>query len=61
MTVSRQALTLSGDEEKLFECLDKFVQHVRTAEPSHATLEARIAGGWVRDKVRSVLSRAVAC
>ena len=45
------ALQLDAREERLIRALDDFSRHLRQSDPALAP-ELRIAGGWVRDKVR---------
>lgn len=47
-----QTVRLSPREEELCDLLDEFRSFVARTAPTEPQVECRIAGGWVRDKVR---------
>lgn len=57
MLVSDRQITLTAEEDRLCSLLDDFKAHVQQTEPESPQVECRIAGGWVRDKVRQSLRR----
>ena len=46
------SITLTAKEDNICTLLDEFTQELRGAGEEYAGVECRIAGGWVRDKVR---------
>lgn len=52
MISSSQAIALTPDEDRLCTLLDEFKAFVSKTDPDGKQVECRIAGGWVRDKVR---------
>lgn len=52
MLVSDRQITLTPEEDRLCSLLDDFKLHVQQTKPDSPQVECRIAGGWVRDKVR---------
>ena len=52
MLVASHQITLTAEEDRLCSLLDDFKRHVQETEPESPQVECRIAGGWVRDKVR---------
>ncbi len=53
-TNSSAAITLTPDEDRLCTLLDECTKSLKETRPDLAPIECRIAGGWVRDKVRAV-------
>jgi hypothetical protein len=51
---SGPTIVLTPQEDELVTLLDRFTASLRQQRPELAPLQLRIAGGWVRDKVRSV-------
>ncbi|KAG9031485.1 hypothetical protein FRB95_002673 [Tulasnella sp. JGI-2019a] len=49
---SHATVVLTPDEEKLCTLLDECTTALRETRPELDPIECRIAGGWVRDKVR---------
>jgi hypothetical protein len=47
-----RTVRLSPQEEELCDLLDEFRSFVARTAPTEPQVECRIAGGWVRDKVR---------
>lgn len=52
MPIIRGNIELSSQEERFCNLLDECAKKLRASEPGQEELELRIAGGWVRDKVR---------
>jgi hypothetical protein len=48
-------ITLTPDESKICTLLDDFTKELRSSGDEYTGVECRIAGGWVRDKVSSVM------
>ena len=59
MSTVASRIQLEADEAKLISTLDAFSKHLAESKPSVEPVTLRIAGGWVRDKVR--LRTACAC
>lgn len=53
MMLADRTIQLSPEEDHLCNLLDEFRSFVARTQPSEPQVECRIAGGWVRDKVRT--------
>ena len=46
------AIQLDAQESAILDLIHRFTLHLGNARPDLPAVECRVAGGWVRDKVR---------
>lgn len=47
-------IQLEDRETAVLDLVDRFTKHLAETKPDLPPVECRVAGGWVRDKVRTV-------